>query len=118
LIKNKTPNAYLPEPTGTLSLTYKGVTNTKEATTDAFFDGIPSSTEEITLSYNAKGLVAVDTTFILQSPSLDLWGHRNKDRAILKGNIIDEDGNPLAGVAIKIDCCPATTITALGTARK
>lgn len=109
LIKNKTPNAYLPEPTGILTLTYGGATDKKETTTDAFFDGIPSSTEEVILTYKAKGFVSIDTTFALESPSLDLWVSRNNDRAILKGSITDEDGNPLEDVKISIDCCSTMT---------
>ena len=111
-IKNQTPNAQLPEMSGTLVLAYGGSPITQnDISSEALFDEIPANYrgESVDLTFNAQGFIPVDTTFILASEVIELSVYRNDDLAVIKGTITDENTNPLEQVKVSTDCCETQT---------
>ncbi len=107
-VENRTPNPELPEPTGTLSLTYGSKTDPKtNVAAEAFFEGIPANfkNETVRLRYEAKGFVPVDTTFLLASDAMVLPVRRNDDLASITGFLTDEAGKRLEDVKVSLPCC-------------
>ena len=116
LIENKTSIPELPEPKGTLILSYGNQPHPKNnITTEAMFENIPSNfkADNFRLQYQADGFVPIDTSFGF-SESLTLLVRRNDDLAILRGRIFEEGKESLMGiegVKIEIQCCSTLTDT-------
>ena len=114
-IENRTPSAELPEPVGTLQLSYGDVieppkNNIQEHT---LFDGIPAGAARhpFRLQYRANGFVPKDTSFLyVKNTIVVLPVRRNDDLAMLTGKISDDDGKALSGVRVSIaGCCTDMT---------
>ena len=114
LIENKTSIPELPEPKGTLTLSYGNQPHPKNnITTEAMFENIPSNfkADSFRLQYQAEGFVPIDTMFPFTT-SIHIKVQRNDDLAFLKGRIFEEGQTPLVGiqdVKIAIDCCSTLT---------
>lgn len=119
-IENQTPNAELPGPSGTLSLTYGQKTEAQsEVGDEAFFEGIPAviakEAEPVRLTYEPIGFVPVDTTLVIQRDRIVVIPvRRNDDLAILEGVMKDEAGRLLEGVKVSIAGCCSTLTDAMG----
>lgn len=114
VIENQSLNDELPDPTGTMTLTYGGEPVTvKDVTDKAFFNQIAANfrSDIFRLQYVADGFVKVDTSFKYVE-SINLAVRRNDDLATLKGNVVDQDGVPLKDVEVSIDCCTSQTTAA------
>lgn len=107
-LKNTTPNTELPDPLGTLKFSADQIVKTKaQVSEEAYFDDIPAylANKMIRLSYEAKGFVPIDTSLNFPTEMLILALQRNDDFANIQGLVKDEDGQPLAEVAVAIPAC-------------
>ncbi len=103
-VDNRTPNPELPFEGGTLRLQYGDKTDTQSIQTEANFKGIPANFrgEELALHFEANGFVTIDTSFELSSSVLTLPIRRDNSLGRVFGTVKDGNGNPLVGVAIRV----------------
>jgi hypothetical protein len=114
LIENKTPNENLPDPIGTLTISYGGeMHEKKEVTYNAMFENIPSKfkKEKMQLKYKAQGFVSIDTVIdYIDVIKIDV--SRNDYFGLLKGYVYEENKYPLVGLAnvkVSVNCCSTLT---------
>lgn len=114
LLENKTPNASLSKPTGSLILTYGGKQNSKtEVSNEALYENIPPNfkNESFRLQYDAIGFTPIDTTFKYKEV-VNINISRNDDLGIINGYVFEEGTEPLSGienVKVSINCCSTFT---------
>ena len=110
-VDNRTPNPELSFEGGTVTLLYGDKSETKPIRQEADFKGIPAAfrDETLALRFEAFGFVPIDTAFVLSSSRLTLPIRRDNSLARIFGTVKDEQGNPLAGVQIRVQDLSATT---------
>lgn len=103
-VNNLTPNPELPFEGGTVRLQYGDKTDTQSIQTEANFKGIPANFrgEAINLHLEANGFVSIDTVVELSSNLLILPIRRDNSLGRIFGTVKDGQGNPLAGVEIRV----------------
>ncbi|MFN0175357.1 MAG: hypothetical protein ACKVU0_11960 [Saprospiraceae bacterium] len=110
-LDNRTPNLELPFESGTVTLQYGDESKTLSIQTEADFKGIPANfrDETIELRFVAPGFVKIDTAFVLSGKRISLPIYRDNSLGRVFGTVKDEQGNPLAGVQIRVQDLSVTT---------
>lgn len=115
LLDNQTPSEFLPEPEGTVSLTYGSKTENLPVTgRSVMFENIPPrhKKEPLTLRFEAEGFETIDTSLVPEGELLVLPVRRNQKLAQITGQVYIDGTEPLEGlegVKVSIPCCSAFT---------
>ncbi len=113
-LDNQTPNPQLPFEGATATLQYGDESKTlpiRQEQEDANFKGIPANfrDEMVKLRFEAPGFVKIDTSFALSGNHLTLPIRRDDSYARIFGTVKDGQGNPLAGVKVRVQDLSDTT---------
>ena len=103
-IENRSPNPELPFEKGVLILNVGPESDTQSIVNKVVFQGIPGNYkgELINLKFYANGFHPIDTTLILENPSVILPIQRDDTYARLFGLVTNEEGQPIQGVTITV----------------
>jgi hypothetical protein len=114
-IENLTPSQYLPDPKGTIKLTFGACANTvvlDNEKGEVLFEGQPRSCfdEPLRLQYAALGFYPIDTLITWEDRAIDLPVKRNNDLALISGTVTDDSGAPVSSTEVSIqNCCFTVT---------
>jgi hypothetical protein len=114
-IDNLTPSPNLPDPKGTIKLTFGACDNTlvlENKKDEVLFEGQPRSCfdEPLRLQYVAPGFYPVDTMVTWKGKAINLPVKRNKDLALISGTVTDGAGIPVSDTVVSIqNCCSTVT---------